>query len=232
MIHLAGISKTYGEGAGQCAALKGIDLRLDAGQALAVLGPSGSGKTTLLEIIGTLARPSGGRYTLNGTCVNELNDSALSALRNSVFGFVFQGFNLIPDMYLYENTALPLRYGPAGSRRGAEQAVSDALASVGLLDKIKNKCRELSGGEQQRAAIARAIIRKPKIILADEPTGNLDSANGAAVLELLTGLWKKGSTVVVITHSPEVAAKFPRIININDGKITYDGPPLNLSRGI
>ena len=226
MIVLENIHKVFGKKPKEVYALRGVDLKVSSGEALAIFGPSGSGKTTLLEIMGVLSKTTSGQYTIEERPVDRLSDKALANLRNRSFGFVFQTFNLISYMSVFHNVELPLKYSKHSHRERSEK-VDRALKSVGIEHKKKSYANELSGGEQQRVAIARAIVSDPDIILADEPTGNLDSENGTIVLDLLMGLWKQGKILILITHNKEIARKFPRILNIYDGKITYDGPPEN-----
>ncbi|MFP4381792.1 MAG: ABC transporter ATP-binding protein [Candidatus Sumerlaeia bacterium] len=224
MIELDGISKTYGQGTNAVYALRDASLRIGEGEALAILGPSGSGKTTLLDILGTLSHPTAGKYLLNDRDVFSLSHRRIARIRNHHFGFVFQSFNLLPAMTVYRNVALPLRYSRI--RRGQYKSrVKESLERVGLGHKIKALANQLSGGEMQRVAIARAIVADPSAVLADEPTGNLDSKNGEAILNLLFELREHGKTIIMVTHNEELAAKFPRIIRIFDGRIVYDGAP-------
>jgi putative ABC transport system ATP-binding protein len=224
LIELDAIAKTYGHGEGAVHALRALSLRVVEGEALAILGPSGSGKTTLLDILGALSHPSSGAYHYRGQDVFALSQGRIARVRNRHFGFVFQAFNLLPGVTAARNVALPLQYSaiPRSERR---ERVRAALESVGLSHKHKALSNELSGGEQQRVAIARAIVADPSVILADEPTGNLDSRNGVVVMDLLFRLRDRGKTIVVVTHNEELARRFPRIIRILDGGLVYDGPP-------
>ena len=223
MLTLDNIHKVFGKGSKAVPALKGIRLKVSRGEALCIFGPSGSGKTTLLEILGALSKPTEGSYAVDGKPVADLSDREMSRLRNQCFGFVFQTFNLIPRMSVFHNVELPLKYGNV-KRAERISRVEKALENVGLLHKWKHPAGKLSGGEQQRVAIARAVVSDPDILLADEPTGNLDSENGAIVTDLLTGLWKQGKTLVLITHNETLAQKFDRMLNLFDGQIQYDGP--------
>jgi putative ABC transport system ATP-binding protein len=215
VIHLESIEKTYGTGATRVKALDGLDLRIERGEFIAVCGPSGSGKSTLLHILGLLDRPTAGRYLLDGKDVTRLRDRELSLLRNRRIGFVFQGFHLLPRLSALQNVMLPLLYA---GRSDAKAAAREALARVGLADRVSHLPGELSGGEEQRVAIARAIVKEPEIILADEPTGNLDSRTGAQIMELLTSIRERGVTLVIITHDRTVAERAGRIVRMQDGK--------------
>lgn len=221
LIFLDNVYKIYGEGLGsEVRALNGVDLSIDRGEFVAIVGSSGSGKTTMMNILGCLDIPTYGDYVLNGELVSELEDTELSRIRNREIGFIFQGFNLIPELTAIENVELPILYsGIKGSRR---ELAMDALRRVGLEDRAKHKPSEMSGGQQQRVAIARALTTKPPIILADEPTGNLDSKNGEQVMEILRELHSEGSTVVLITHDGTIARMADRIIRLLDGKIVFD----------
>lgn len=219
MIELQGVSKVFGEGrATRVEALREIDLFIERGEFAAITGPSGSGKTTLLQILGCLDRPTAGRYYLAGQDTSRLDDRELSLIRNRRIGFVFQVFHLLPDESALGNVLLPLVYrgtAPATARARARKA----LESVGLGDRLGHRPGELSGGEQQRVAVARALVKTPDIILADEPTGNLDSRNGAAILDLIAAANERGITTVLITHNPTVAARARRQLRLVDGQL-------------
>ncbi|OGQ64262.1 MAG: macrolide ABC transporter ATP-binding protein, partial [Deltaproteobacteria bacterium RIFCSPLOWO2_02_FULL_55_12] len=216
MIELSGITKRYRLGGEYIEALSSVDLRISKGEFVAVMGPSGSGKSTLMNIIGCLDRPTGGEYALNGIRVEEMDDDGLAAVRNRNIGFVFQSFNLLSRHTALENVELPLFY--AGVTEPGAHA-SRALKELGLEKRMGHKPNELSGGERQRVAIARAIVMDPQIILADEPTGNLDSRNGAEVMGIFKELHDKGTTIVMVTHENEIAAHAQRVITIRDGKV-------------
>ncbi|MGH9364377.1 MAG: ABC transporter ATP-binding protein [Thermoanaerobaculia bacterium] len=222
MIQMEGITKVYDTGKVKVEALKGIDLVVAPGEFLAVVGPSGSGKSTLMNLIGCLDTPSDGRYRLAGEDVSELGKDELADVRNRRVGFVFQGFNLLPAISAFENVEMPLVFGgvpPRQRRRRAEEV----LARVGLADRMEHKPTELSGGEMQRVAIARALAMQPDVVLADEPTGNLDTASGGDIMQLFTDLWQQGRTMVVITHDMTLARRASRIVRIQDGVIVSDG---------
>ena len=218
VIELAEITKTYRTGSLQVAALRGIDLRIDAGEYVAVMGPSGSGKSTLMHIIGCLDLPTSGRYRLAGEDVAELSEAALAEIRNRRVGFVFQQFNLLPSLPAWRNVELPLLYAGMPREQRKQQALAE-LARVGLADRVAHRPGELSGGQQQRVAVARALVGDPALILADEPTGNLDSTATAEVLALFDELHAQGRTIVLITHEAEVAARAQRIVQVRDGLI-------------
>ncbi len=215
------LTKEYVLGGGVVHALRGVSLDVPEGDLLVIMGPSGSGKTTLLNVLGCLDRPTSGRYILDGQDVTRLNDDRLSEIRSSRIGFVFQSYNLVPELSLLENIELPLYYrgriGPADRRRCRELA-----AMVGLADRLHHRPAELSGGQQQRAAIARSLANDPAIILADEPTGNLDSATSQEILVLLKSLNQAGKTFIMVTHEPEVARQARRVVRIADGRIVED----------
>ena len=223
MIELQGVRRSYRTEGGTVHALDGVDLSIGAGEFVAVTGASGSGKSSLLNILGCLDRPDAGRYLIEGEDVAGFDDEATSDIRNRRIGFVFQSFHLLPRLTVLENVLLPLRFHrdpPAWARGHAEEL----LARVGLSDRSHHRPSELSGGQVQRAAIARALLLKPALLLADEPTGNLDSKSAADVLGLIDEVHRDGQTVVLVTHDQEVAAHAPRGIRLRDGRIEHDGP--------
>ncbi|WP_457681806.1 ABC transporter ATP-binding protein [Thermovibrio sp.] len=225
LIELRGIRKVYRQGDLEVEVLKGIDLKVEKGEFVAIMGPSGSGKSTLMYIMGCLDRPTEGKYYLNGTEVFSLNDDQLSKLRAKEIGFVFQAFYLIPYLTVIDNVLVPVEYLPKEERskrfKGKEpkEKAKELLTRLGLSERLKFKPSELSGGQKQRVAIARALINSPELILADEPTGQLDSSSSKAVMETFKELHKEGKTVVVVTHDPEVASYAQRTIKIKDGKV-------------
>ncbi len=221
LIELAGVHKTYRSGALAVAALRGITLSIAAGEYVAVMGPSGSGKSTLMHILGCLDVPTEGRYQLAGEDVGAMSEEQLAGIRNRRIGFVFQQFNLLATMAAWRNVELPLSYSGAGRADRRERAVT-ALHRVGLGDRIQHRPGELSGGEQQRVAVARALVTEPDLLLADEPTGNLDSASTADILALLGDLHATGRTIVVITHEPDVARRAQRTVRMLDGLVSGD----------
>lgn len=218
LIKLEGIHKTYLSGKVSFEALKGVDLKIQGGEYISILGPSGSGKSTLMHIIGCLSTPTKGKYFLKGREVGHLSRGALAEVRSHEVGFVFQNFNLLPHMNIVENVALPLVYqGLSVTQR--ESKAKEMLEKLGLLTHLHHRPSELSGGQQQRVAIARALITNPCILLADEPTGNLDSQSGEGVIQLFEEFSKEGKTVILVTHDLSIAKRTRRIIYIHDGKI-------------
>jgi putative ABC transport system ATP-binding protein len=222
IIHMEEIRKVYDTGKVKVEALKGIDLAVARGEFVAIVGPSGSGKSTLMNLVGCLDTPSEGRYRLGGEDVSKFTRDELADVRNRRVGFVFQGFNLLPQISAFENVELPLLFGGVAPKKRRER-VEELLARVGLADRMDHKPTELSGGQMQRVAIARALAMKPDVVLADEPTGNLDTSSGGDIMGLFTDLWKQGSTLVVITHDMTLARRAGRVVEIRDGRIVRDG---------
>ena len=216
MIELKNITKVYRMGKVEVPALRGITLSIAKGEMVAIIGASGSGKSTLLNIIGCLDRPTSGGYLFDGADVSQLNDNRLAGMRNKKFGFVFQEYNLLSRATALSNVELPLIYGGGGNRN---KRAMEALEKVGLGARAKHKPTELSGGEQQRVAIARALVNNPALILADEPTGNLDSKTSAEIMSIFRQLNQEGITVVVVTHEADIASQSQRIIRLHDGEI-------------
>ena len=219
MIELENITKIYHMGKVEVPALRGVTLSVQQGEMLALIGASGSGKSTLMNIIGFLDKPTEGRYILEGVDVSQLKDNKLAEMRNKKIGFVFQTYNLLPRASALSNVELPLIYGGSGQKR--KQAM-EALERVGLVPRANHKPAELSGGEQQRVAIARALVNDPSIILADEPTGNLDSSATAEIISIFCRLNQEGITIVLVTHEPDVAAKAKHIVRLLDGQVVSD----------
>lgn len=218
MIRMEKIRKVYSTGKVDVEALRGVDLHIKKGEFVTVIGPSGSGKSTLMNIMGCLDKPSTGNYLLNGQNIQNLNDNQLSELRNNEIGFVFQNFNLLPYASAYENVEMPLLFAGVGGKKRKEK-VEYILDKVGLADRMDHRPNELSGGQKQRVAIARALVNSPNIILADEPTGNLDSHSGTEIMELFVNLWQEGNTIVMITHDPRAKEFTNKFVNITDGMI-------------
>lgn len=222
LIEMIDIEKIYEMGDSQVRANDGINLKIDQGEFVAIVGKSGSGKSTLMNIIGALDTPSSGRYILNGQDVSKMKGDYLAGIRNKMIGFVFQQYNLLPKQNLLENVSLPLLYAGMGEGKRKKRAL-EVLEKVGIGDKWRNLPNQLSGGQQQRVSIARALAGKPSLILADEPTGALDSRTSREVLDLLKELNEEGNTIILITHDNSIAAEAKRVVRIMDGKITFDG---------
>ena len=221
VIKLKGLTKVYDMGRVKVEALKGIDLEVRNGEMVAISGPSGSGKSTLMNLIGCLDTATSGSYHLRGEAVSGLSREELAGIRNRRVGFIFQSFNLLPQISAYENVEMPLLFGGM-SRNKRRARVLELMERVGLSDRVEHKPTELSGGEMQRVAIARALAMDPDIILADEPTGNLDTTSGSDIMNLFQELWEQGHTILVITHDPALARRAPRQVEIRDGLITKD----------
>ncbi|MGD9690840.1 MAG: ABC transporter ATP-binding protein [Phycisphaerales bacterium] len=223
VIELRGVRRVYykPDGSVLVEALRGIDLSIPTGQYVAIMGASGSGKSTLMNVLGCLDRPTSGEYYVDGENVAAMEDEALSAFRGRKIGFIFQAFNLIPQLSIRENAEVPLFYQGVPPRERHERSLR-MLSVVGLGDRVNHRPSELSGGQQQRAAIARALITEPVVLLADEPTGNLDSATGRAVLEVFDDLHRQGITIIIVTHDPGVAERTQRIVRLKDGLVDSD----------
>jgi putative ABC transport system ATP-binding protein len=218
LLQLDHVTRTYDMGHVEVHALRGVSIAIEAGEFVAIVGPSGSGKSTMMGILGCLDRPTSGVYTLDGTIVSALADDALARIRSRTIGFVFQSYNLIPRTTALDNVATPLLYQGVGRRERQARATA-ALARLGLGDRLRHEPTELSGGEQQRVAVARAIVTDPAVVLADEPTGNLATHQGLEVLEVFKGLHATGRTIVLITHDPNVAAVADRQVRLLDGEV-------------
>jgi putative ABC transport system ATP-binding protein len=221
VIHMAEIRKVYDTGKVQVEALRGIDLDVHDGEMVAIVGPSGSGKSTLMNLVGCLDTPTSGSYELQGQRVAGMRREQLAAVRNRQVGFVFQNFNLLPQISAYENVEMPLLFGKMSKRKRRER-VHDVMERVGLADRMEHKPTELSGGQMQRVAIARAMAMEPTILLADEPTGNLDTSSGGDIMSLFEELHAQGRTILVITHDPALARRAPRRVELRDGVVTSD----------
>jgi len=231
VIQLHNIEKTYLMGSHKVFALQNLNCIINKGEYVALMGPSGSGKSTLMNIIGCLDSPSSGSYILNGTEVLKMNDNSLAEIRNKEIGFVFQTFNLLPRMNALENVALPLIYAGISKKERLERA-EIALTSVGLKDRMEHRPNELSGGQRQRVAIARALVNNPSILLADEPTGNLDSKSSSEILDLFDQIHLHGNTIVMVTHEEEVANRAKRIVRMKDGMIDILNNKLSISANV
>ncbi len=223
VIDIEGVTKIYQMGSETIHALRGVGLKIYRNEYLAIMGPSGSGKSTLMNMLGCLDTPTAGRYLFNEKNVAEMDDDELAAIRNEEIGFVFQTFNLLPRSNALHNVELPLIYAGMGADDRLERA-EEALAKVGLANRMHHRPNELSGGQRQRVAIARALVNNPSIILADEPTGNLDSRTGEEIMALFETLYQAGNTIIVVTHEPDIAEHARRVVRLRDGLIESDGP--------
>jgi putative ABC transport system ATP-binding protein len=221
LIHLQNISRRYQMGTETIHALRDVTLTIERAEYVAIMGPSGSGKSTLMNLLGCLDTPTSGEFILNGSKVSEMDDNELAEIRNKEIGFVFQSFNLLPRSDALHNVELPLIYAGKAAEERREQALK-ALANVGLADRIHHRPNEMSGGQRQRVAVARALVNNPSILLADEPTGNLDSKTGQEIMALFEDLANKGNTIIVVTHEEEIAQHARRIVRIRDGLIASD----------
>jgi putative ABC transport system ATP-binding protein len=227
VIQVEKLVKTYVSGTNEVHALRGIDLSVEKGDFVAIMGTSGSGKSTLMNLLGCLDTPTSGSYELDGLKVEGQDKNALAAIRNQKIGFVFQGFNLLPRTSALENVELPMLYDRSGRKRDTRALAVAALGRVGLADRLEHQPSELSGGQQQRVAIARALVTEPALILADEPTGNLDTRTSVEVMALFQELNEQGITIVLVTHEPDIAVYAKRIVEVRDGRIRRDEPVKN-----
>lgn len=221
LIEIRNLSKIYSTGKIEVCALKNVSFRINEKEFVSIMGPSGSGKSTLMNVLGCLDRPTEGNYILDGIDINELDDVRLAKLRNKKIGFVFQSFNLLPKITALQNVELPMVYGGFSPSERREKAL-EALEKVGLGGRTDHKPNELSGGQKQRVAIARALVNSPSIILADEPTGNLDSISGEEIMQIFQDLNNEGATIILVTHEPDIAAHTRRTISFRDGKLVKD----------
>jgi putative ABC transport system ATP-binding protein len=227
VIRTEALTKTYASGSNEVHALRGIDLTIGRGELVAIMGTSGSGKSTLMNLLGCLDSPTSGSYELDGVRVDGLGRNELAAIRNQKLGFVFQGFNLLPRTTALENVELPLLYDRSGRKLDPKALAIAALERVGLAERLDHQPSELSGGQQQRVAIARALVTSPALVLADEPTGNLDTRTTTEVMALFQELNEEGVTIIIVTHEPEVAVYAKRIVEMRDGRIVRDEPVKN-----
>ncbi len=226
IIQARNLRKIYRMGSAEVQALRGVDLTVEAGEMMAIMGASGSGKSTLMNILGCLDRPTGGTYTLEGIRVDSLGKNELATIRNQKLGFVFQGFNLLPRTSALENVELPLLYDRTGRKLDTRGRAMAALEKVGLADRMDHEPSEMSGGQQQRVAIARALVTEPAVILADEPTGNLDTRTSLEIMSLFQELNEEGTTILLVTHEPDMAGYAQRIVELRDGTVIRDEPVL------
>ena len=229
VIDIHGLTKTYIMGQTQVHALRGIDLQIQTNEYVALMGPSGSGKSTLMNLLGCLDTPTSGTYHLDGKDVSQMDDTELANIRNEKIGFVFQTFNLLPRQTTLENVALPLVYAGLGKKERQARA-AEVLDSVGLGDRLDHRPNELSGGQRQRVAIARALVNRPAIILADEPTGNLDTKTSIEIMEIFEDIQNRGNTVILVTHEPDIAEHAHRIVRLRDGETESDKRNTNIIR--